>query len=247
MARIIEQDKSVIPACDFGPTMYRKMLKEFSDSDEIGAFKTGYNIKERFGGLKKLVQYSRDFTDKPLIHDEQKLVPDPKREINEFKLDLFAESGIDGIIVFPYVDSAEQQEEWIDLAKNRGLNVIVGGKMTSHMNSGGGYALRRNFLDDIYINAAKQGIENFYVPGTDPSFIKYIRERVNAFEIDPVFYSAGFVAQGGNISDAARHAGENFHAIVGTEMHRKKNENRCKTKNEMRSALEGLFEQLYSE
>ena len=38
-----------------------------------------------------------------------------------------------------------------------------------------------------------------------------------------MFYTPGFVAQGGKISDAARVAGDNWHAIVGRGIYKAKN------------------------
>ena len=45
--------------------------------------------------------------------------------------------------------------------------------------------------------------------------IEQIRGVAEAEGVNPIFYAPGFIAQGGNISDAAKVAGDRFHGIVG--------------------------------
>jgi orotidine-5'-phosphate decarboxylase len=67
----------------------------------------------------------------------------------------------------------------------------------------------------MYRIAARVGVNNFVVPGNKPELIEQIRAVVEAEGVDGVFYAPGFIAQGGNISEAAKVAGERFHGIVG--------------------------------
>lgn len=68
---------------------------------------------------------------------------------------------------------------------------------------------------EMYLNAAEMGVSDFVVPGNRPDDIRRIRETIEQKGTSPVFYAPGFVKQGGSISDAAKVAGDKWHAIVG--------------------------------
>lgn len=98
----------------------------------------------------------------------------------------------------------------------RGLTVLVGGLMThkQYLFSEGGY-IADEAIDKMYLDAAKLGVVDFIVPGNRPEFISHIRHKILQTGIEPILYAPGFVAQGGNISEAAKVAGPKWHAIVG--------------------------------
>jgi len=76
--------------------------------------------------------------------------------------------------------------------------------------------LRKSAPDDIYELAAKMGVTDFVVPGNKPDRITHYKGLIESCGVkEPVFYSPGLVAQGGEISEGAKAAGEKFHAIVG--------------------------------
>jgi len=60
------------------------------------------------------------------------------------------------------------------------------------------------------------------VPGNKPEKIKLYKAFLEAKGIKPVFYSPGLMAQGGNISESAKAAGERWHAIVGRALYNAK-------------------------
>jgi len=45
--------------------------------------------------------------------------------------------------------------------------------------------------------------------------------------IKPIFYSPGLIAQGGNITESAKAAGEKWHAIVGRALYDAKDINKA--------------------
>jgi len=210
--RIIDKDRSVIPACDVPFEQFEPLVRETTDVPGIG----GYKIPLISGrkGWETWISTARRYTDKPLIFDGQKLgtdIPDTGQEV----MKNIKEAGFDAVILFPQ-SGPETERAWIYHALDKGLKVIVGGRMThpAYTVSEGGFITDEGALD-MYRIAARAGINNFVVPGNKPDVIKQVRDVVEAEGIIPVFYAPGFIAQGGNISDAAKVAGDRFHGIVG--------------------------------
>jgi orotidine-5'-phosphate decarboxylase len=80
--------------------------------------------------------------------------------------------------------------------------------------SEGGY-IANEALDEIYLLAAKLGVNNFVVPGNKPERILHYRKILEDKVSELTFYAPGFIAQGGIITEAAKCAGPRWHAIVG--------------------------------
>ena len=101
--------------------------------------------------------------------------------------------------------------------------MIVGGLMThkAYIRSEGGY-LAYEAIDEMYLVAARAGVEQFVVPGNKPEAIRHIRALLESEGVNPIFYAPGFVSQGGEVSEAAQAAGERWHAIVGRGIYRAK-------------------------
>ena len=150
-----------------------------------------------------------------MIYDHQKAATDIPETGRDFA-ELNREAGIDAVILFPQA-GPETERAWIYHALDKGLKVIVGGRMThpAHVVSEGGFITDEGALD-MYRIGARAGLTNFVAPGNKPEVIKQVRELIEAEGVsNPVFYSPGFVAQGGKISDAAKYAGDRFHGIIG--------------------------------
>ena len=126
-----------------------------------------------------------------------------------------SEAGIDDVILFPMAGS-QTQSTWTASAQSHGLGVIVGGHMThpGYLASHGGY-ISDGAIELIYRHAAGAGVTDFVVPGNKPDVIRTIRALIEDIGVDPIFYAPGFLAQRGEISEAAREAGARWHAIVG--------------------------------
>lgn len=210
---IIPQPKSIIPACDCDAQKYEELVKVTSDLEGIGGYKLGFVLALSIG-LPRAVEIARRYTNKPLIYDHQKAgtdIPDTGKAF----ADVCKNAGISAVILFPQA-GPETERAWIDFALNENLGVIVGGLMThkKYVRSDGGY-IADDAVVEIYENAAGLGVNDFVVPGNNPEAIKKIRVMLEREHSHPVFYSPGFVVQGGSVSDAVKAAGEHYHAIVG--------------------------------
>jgi len=127
--------------------------------------------------------------------------------------------GVDAVILFPFT-GLETEKAWIKACKKAILGVIVGGEMThkGFLESEGGFISEKESLK-IYEFAAKEKINDFVVPGNKPEQIKLYKEFLEARGVNPVFYSPGLIAQGGSMTESAKVAGENWHAIVGRALY----------------------------
>lgn len=210
---IISQPRSIIPACDCSAEKYEALLKATADLPGIGGYKLGFQLALSIG-LPKAVEMARRYTKKPLIYDHQKAGTDIP-ETGEAFAKVCKSAGIDAVILFPQA-GPETERAWIDFAFAEELKVIVGGLMThkKYVRSEGGY-IADDAIIEIYEKAANLGVNDYVVPGNNPEAIKKIRAMLEREYSHPVFYSPGFVAQGGTITKAAEAAGESYHAIVG--------------------------------
>jgi orotidine-5'-phosphate decarboxylase len=242
MKKIIQRDRSVIPACDVSLEVFEEIVKATKDIEKIGGYKIGPALCGR-PGYDKIVSIAREYTDKPLIFDAQKWgtdIPDTAKPI----LTPLKESGIDAVILFPQSGPVTEYE-WIKTAQELELGVIVGGEMTHPGYMEGDdlnaqkkgtektYAeifkelglglpdirltgfIREFAPADMYIIAAKLGVTDFVVPGNKPEMIKQYKAVIESRVAGASYYSPGLVAQGGDISEGAKAAGERYHAIVG--------------------------------
>ncbi|MEM4359996.1 MAG: orotidine 5'-phosphate decarboxylase / HUMPS family protein [Candidatus Bilamarchaeaceae archaeon] len=217
---IIKRERSIVIACDVNLKLYERILEETAGMETVGGYKLGFYLALRYG-LPKLVKLARKYTDKPLIYDHQKAATDIPDTGEKFA-EVCKNAGVDGVILFPHA-GPETEKEWIDAAKRFGLGVIVGGLMThkGYLKSDGGY-IDDDAVRSMYLNAAKQGVNEFVVPGNKPDKIAEIKNMLETEGVEPVFYAPGFIAQGGKISDAAKIAGKSWHAIVGRAVYEAK-------------------------
>ncbi len=210
---MIKTDRSIIPACDFSDIrLFERLIKETANIDGIGAYKIGFRLGYRHS-VPRIVEIARKYSNKPIIFDHQKAgtdIPDLGKDYaNDMK-----SYGVDAIIIFPE-SGPETQRAWTEAAQATGLVVLIGGEMThkGYKRSEGGY-IADEALEEMYSNGADQGVIDFVVPGNRLDRIRFYKELIENKGISPVFYAPGFVAQGGEISEAARIL-DSWHAIVG--------------------------------
>lgn len=215
MSGIIQLERSIIPACDVRTIEeFRRLIEQTHKVSGIGGYKVGSVLTISYG-LPELVKTVRDYTKLPVIYDHQKAmtdIPDLGRDFVE----AVKEAGADAMIGFPQSGPATE-EAWIKSCNDLGLDVIVGGEMThpKYKKSDGGY-LSDEALDQMYLLATQMGVTNFVVPGNRAERVSHYRELLSSSVGDRLsFYAPGFVAQGGVIADAAKAAGNSWHAIVG--------------------------------
>jgi orotidine-5'-phosphate decarboxylase len=180
----------------------------------IGGYKVGSILVIRYG-LPSLISAIRGVSDLPVIYDHQKAMTDIPSLGKDFA-QAVKTAGADAVIGFPQAGPTTQ-EQWIKACNEEKLRVIIGGEMThpNYVRSENGY-IANEALDEIYLLAAKLGIKDFVVPGNKIDRISHYRELLHSIcGGDLVFYSPGLITQGGKITDAAKVAGDSWHAIVG--------------------------------
>jgi orotidine-5'-phosphate decarboxylase len=222
MGKIIKKyDRSIIVACDVRTLKeLENLVRQTYDVEGIGGYKVGSTLVIRYG-LPKVVKSIRKFTDMPIIYDHQKGMTDIPDLAEEF-VSAVKNSDVDALIGFP-LSGPLTEEKWIEACKKNNLEVIIGGEMThpKYKKSEGGYVMDEA-LDEIYLLAAKKGVNNFVIPGTRIDRVLHYREILK-FVPDLTFYVPGFVAQGGIVEDISKVAGSKWHAIVGRAIYAAKN------------------------
>ena len=233
--RIIKYDRSVIPACDVTSLEdLKKLVEQTHDVKGIGGYKIGLVLGLSYG-LPAVVKVIRELTDLPIIYDHQKAGTDIPPLGQKFAK-VCEDTGVNAVIIFPQSGPATE-EAWINACKEVGLELLIGGEMThpKYKKSEGGF-ISDEALDEIYLNAAKLGVTNFVVPGNRIERIKHYRSILEPVVKELTFFAPGFVAQGGEITEAAKAAGQFWHAIVGRGIYQAE---------DMRKAAEGLTSKLF--
>jgi orotidine-5'-phosphate decarboxylase len=231
--RLIKCDRSVIPACDFNTLEeLKRLVSETHDIKKIGGYKVGFTLALNHG-IPSVVKTIRKFTDLPIIYDHQKAGTDIPEMGKKFA-EVCKKTGVDAVILFPQSGPATE-EAWTKACQNVGLGVIVGGEMThsKFKRSEGGF-IADDALDEIYLNAAKLGVNNFVVPGNKIDRISHYKLLLQKVK-ELTFFAPGFVTQGGEITEAAKAAGKSWHAIVGRAIYEAK---------DIRKAAEEMTSQL---
>jgi len=223
-----EVDGFILPYTELGDKFAEKLKdkntkvlrREKGQLDSDFSEVTAYDVIPN--GLSRIVEITEKHTDKPIIYDHQKAGTDIP-DMGEKFAKVCKNAGVDAIILFPQ-SGPETEKVWIEAAKEEDLGIIVGGLMThpKYVRSEGGY-LADEAVMRMYLNGADLGVTDFVVPGNKPDDIKRIKETLEERGISPTFYAPGFVAQGGEISDAAKVAGKNWHAIVGRGIYESEN------------------------
>jgi orotidine-5'-phosphate decarboxylase len=212
---IVAIERSIIPSVDLNDiSKIREMVRQTHDVEGIGGYKLNA-ASAVLHGLPKLAEIVREFTNKPIIYDHQKWMTDvPHTGID--MINAVKDAGAQAIIGFP-LSGPETQETYIKEAQKNRLAIIVGGEMThpQYKTSEGGY-ISDEMLDKMYLTSARLGVSEFVVPGNKPERVKHYLDLLRPeVRTEISLWAPGFVAQGGEISEAGRAAGRSFHAIVG--------------------------------
>jgi len=221
MEKLIERQKSVVPACDIASLeKLEELVKATSNVPGIGAYKVGLELAIPFG-LKRVVEVVRKHTALSVIYDHQKGGTDIPELGVKFAQSVKS-SGANAVILFPF-GGAATEKEWIKACRAEGLIVLVGGHMTQKefLEGEGGFIANLG-PEKIYTIAAENGVSNFIVPGNKTEFVQKYRQLLEKILGAGNFtlYAPGFIAQGGSISETGKVAGENWHAIVGSAIYK---------------------------
>lgn len=234
MADIIGLKRSVIPACDVSSDVeFEQLIRETCDIRGIGAYKVGLQLAI-FYGLSHLIKIVRKYTALPVIYDHQKAGNDIP-ELGKRFSSACRKAGVDAVILFPFA-SPLTERDWIKACQDDGLGVLVGGHMTQR----GFLRSEEGFISDdaprrIHEIAAECGVTDFVVPGNKPDYVIEYKNLLENLGIHFTLYAPGFLAQGGEITECGKVAGERWHAIVGTGIYEAA---------DMREAAKSLVSQL---
>jgi len=221
MERLIEQDKSVIVACDVETlTELEKLVNETCFVPGIGGYKFGFELVDNYT-LKGVMNTISERTELPGIYDKQKGGTDIPKLGERFARNS-AKAKVDAVILFPF-GGRVTEVEWIKACQKENLTVLLGLDMTQEgfLVSDGGFV-----ADDAPERAFKIAIENgvcdFVVPGNRPASVrKYRQQFVDGLGEDNfTLYAPGFIGQGGVITETGKVAGKNWHAIVGSAIYK---------------------------
>lgn len=213
----IPRQRSIIWAADLkGPNAFELLfsnLLTIGGPRGLGAVKVGMTLTERFG-LSPVVKVVHDFGFLA-IWDHQKAGTDIP-DMGEKFAELAAEAEVDAVIIFPLTGPVTQRV-WTEACMKVGVPVIIGGDMThvGYLARDGGY-IADGAPERMYGLGVDMGVRHFVVPGNKPEEVTYYREQLESWAHGGVtLYAPGFVAQGGEITEAGKVAGTRWHAIVG--------------------------------
>jgi len=173
-------------------------------------------------GLETAVNIIRRQNKLPIIYDHQKGGTDIPDLGEGFAQDLKS-FGVDAVILFPF-GGAVTERKWIKACQDAGLVVLVGGHMTQpeFLESEGGFIVD-SAPERIYTIAAENGVTNLVVPGNKPNFVlKYRQLLERLLDVGNfTLYAPRFSGkQGGSISEIDTILGNNWHAIVGSDIYK---------------------------
>jgi orotidine-5'-phosphate decarboxylase len=161
------QRQGIVVACDVPSlTDLDQLVEATARVRAITGFKVGFTLVLRHG-LPRVVKRIRAHTRKPVIYDHQKAATDIPQMGVPFA-EACAESGVDGVILFPHAGPATL-EAWTIALQDCHLTPIVGAVMTHprFLAKEGGF-----ILDDahqvVYRVSLECGVRHFVLPATKP-------------------------------------------------------------------------------
>jgi orotidine-5'-phosphate decarboxylase len=220
--RIIHADRSIIIGADVQPEEFEDLIVPMRWVEAVSAVKIGFEVA--WGGLQEVVYRLKSVRDGldtnqelVAIYDHQKAGNDIDKTGKNFARGL-ARAEIDAAILFPFT-GREVQRRWTAELQDKNIGVLVGSEMThpGFRQSEGG-RIADDQLMDIFEQAVEEKVTDFVVPGNKPKKVAeyraFFEQELGAGNFS--LYAPGFIDQGGNISEAGKVAGNNWHAIVAT-------------------------------
>ncbi len=191
-----EYERSAIPACDFNLKDYEQLLLQTRDLQKVGPYKIGALLA--FNGLPNVVKLTRRYTNKKLIHDQQKFGYEDQddTEYDEIKasVEVCKKSGVDYVIVFPLLPG--NLERWVKHANKNDLEIIVGAHMTSpNFTVSEGWIWPDQWVEELYRRAAIMGVTKFVIPGNKLDSCKRYIDITSNLVGDPEYIVPGFFGQ----------------------------------------------------
>lgn len=224
--RIIEADRSIVVAADVSGYDFFNLTKKLigtSPVEGMGGIKIGFQVGLGIGlpGAVEMIKSGGGYTHfKPgrnlaAIYDHQKAgtdIPDTGKNFAR----TMKEARVDAAILFPF-SGPDVEESYISELQEQEVGVIVGAEMTHPGITGKESYVKPDAFEKMFYKAIALGVRNFVVPGNKPERVRHWREyferEIGEGKFD--LFAPGFVAQGGEITEAGKAAGKNWHAIVG--------------------------------
>lgn len=210
-------DRGILPACDMPDLVALERLVEATgDLPFVCGYKIGSN-PVLAGGISSVVQIVRSHSQAPIVYDHQKFGTDIPEICSGTLLDLLADAGVAGLIIFPQA-GIRTLEAAVAACFKKGLVPIVGGEMThqGYLASENGY-IADDAPERMYQDAARLGVEHLVIPGTRLDRMTYYRAVLETMVANPKFFFPGIgKGQGGDIVQAFKQvAPHRSYAIVG--------------------------------
>ncbi len=243
MTTIIEQNRSIIPNIEMHSLkLFKEIVQQTGDLDEIGAFHLGSQIVEDHT-LEKIMSICREYTKKPIIYDALPIQIDDEKEAKRVACDL-RNNGLSAVVLFP-LTGRDTLERWLKNLQEYELEVIIGTHPSTYSSWENSY-LGMEGTRRIYFDAIAEGVTHFYVPSTQPTFrpiIDEIKTKLKKQGKDPIFFSADYFDETKSGIDKiycaecpnAQIPGHNFHPIVGEALYNPLN---------IREAAKGLYQKI---
>jgi len=214
--RIIPAERSIMLAADVQPSRSRILAQQIANVAGLSSVKVGFELGLGLGLFDAVRVFKEADPELVVVYDHQKAGNDiPDTGVNFART--MKRGQVDAAILFPFTGWCVE-ERWIKELQDAQIGVIVGSEMThdGFLYSEGG-RIADDRLIDIFEQAVELGVRDFVVPGNKPNKVSNYREffEEQLGEGGFTLYAPGFIAQGGEISEAGKAAGKNWHAIVG--------------------------------
>jgi orotidine-5'-phosphate decarboxylase len=196
----------------------RRTVDRTTEVAGVVGYKIGMTTVLRLG-LAAAVRQLRAHTGLPLLYDHQKAGPDVFDMAAKFA-GLCAETGIDGLVLFPTA-GPRAVAAFVGETLKHGMLPLVGGDLPfpDYNVSGGGY-VADDALQRIFEKSLEVGADHFIVPGNTPDKLRHhsawLTRALAACGRAPVFLAPGIGALGGSIGELVRAAhGCSVYGVVG--------------------------------
>ena len=231
MKKLMKLARSIIVACDVSTIEdLSQLVKETAGVHGIGGYKVGailaikYGLATAVSAIKKQIKQIGPPIELPVIYDHQKAGTDIP-DLGSAFVKAVISSGADALILFPFGGMATEKA-WINACQDNEFPVLVGGRMTQpeFLEKEGGF-IADTGPSLIYKQAANLGVRDFVMPGNRPELIRLYRRLIRQSIGGDYFtlYAPGFISQDGNITEAGKQAGKNWHAIIGRAIYEAEN------------------------
>lgn len=211
MPNLFRADNGLIIALDCnGEKELVRGLESTKDLEGVVAYKPGcVPLLSIEGGISHITNIIREYTDLPIIYDNQKfcLARDDEEELSlPSKISpIMKQSDVDSVIVLGIANNNINSAYKADLEifirtfqKNDIIPIVVAHMTTPDYLEREGGLVPNDVPEFSYRLAAKMGIEYFVIPGNKQKDSEHYVEMISELIKEPKFLIPGFGSQGGD-------------------------------------------------